>query len=116
LGLRNALDFQKGCYVGQEVVSKIENQGQPSRRLVGLRLESVPDRDAAIFDGDAHVGEVTRAEYSPALETPIALALVEFGLDAKDLMASIDGKRVAAERVDLPFVEGSARSQRLPRY
>jgi len=116
LGLRNALDFEKGCYVGQEVVSKIENRGQPSRRLIGLRLEAVPGAGAAVFDGDSHVGEVTRAAESESLETPVALALVEYGLENETLAVRIDGEDVPAERVELPFVEGSSRSGRLPAY
>jgi aminomethyltransferase len=116
LGLRNALDFEKGCYVGQEVVSKIENQGRPSRRLVGLRPEAVPEAGAAVFDGDSHVGEVTRASDCPTVEAPAALALVDYGLDSEELTTRVDGEETAAELVDLPFVEGSARSRRLPEY
>jgi len=116
LGLRNALDFEKGCYVGQEVVSKIENRGQPSRRLVGLRPDAVPEGGSAVFDGDSHVGEVTRGNHSPALDSPIALALVEYGLDGGEITVRIGGDGVSAEIVDLPFVEGSARSRRLPQY
>ena len=116
LGIRNALDFEKGCYVGQEVVSKIENQGRPSRQLIGLRPEAVPESGAAVFDGDENVGEVTRAEYSPALDAPIAMALVEYGLETDELAVRIDGEDTAAEAVELPFVEGSARSRRLPEY
>jgi aminomethyltransferase len=116
LGIRNALDFEKGCYVGQEVVSKIENQGRPSRQLIGLRPEAAPESGAAVFDGDENVGEVTRADYSPALEVPIAMALVEYGLETDELAVRIDGEDTAAEAVSLPFVEGSARSRRLPEY
>ncbi|CAI48309.1 homolog to glycine cleavage system protein T [Natronomonas pharaonis DSM 2160] len=116
LGLRNALDFEKGCYVGQEVVSKIENQGRPSRELVGIKLDAEPTAGAAVFDGDSHVGEVTRGDYSPALDGAIALALVEYGLESDDLTVRIDSDDVAAERVQLPFVDGSARSARLPSY
>ncbi|MEF8778201.1 MAG: aminomethyltransferase family protein [Natronomonas sp.] len=116
LGLRNALDFEKGCYVGQEVVSKIENRGQPSRQIVGLRPEDIPDSGSAVFDGDDHVGEVTRADHSPALEAPIAMALVEYGLETEEATVRIDGQEVPAEVVDLPFVEGSAESRRLPQY
>ncbi|MDR9381293.1 MAG: aminomethyltransferase family protein [Natronomonas sp.] len=118
LGLRNALDFEKGCYVGQEVVSKIENRGQPSRRLVGLELEfdAIPTGGAAVFDGDGHVGEVTRADYSPSLDAPIALALVDYGLEAGELTVRVGGDDVGAAVVDLPFVEGSSRSGRLPQY
>ncbi|MFC4990363.1 aminomethyltransferase family protein [Saliphagus infecundisoli] len=118
LGLRSALDFEKGCYVGQEVVSRVENRGQPSRRLIGLAVsgEAVPESGAAVFAGDASVGEVTRAERSPLLETPIALAVVEFGLDDMALTVRVGGEDVGAEVRDLPFVEGSDRSGRLPSY
>ncbi|MFQ3320422.1 MAG: aminomethyltransferase [Natronomonas sp.] len=116
LGLRNALDFEKGCYVGQEIVSKIENRGQPSRRLVGLRPETVPVGGSAVFDGDSHVGEVTRGDHSPALDAPLAMALLEYGLDAESVTVRVDGDDIEADVVSLPFVDGSAHSRRLPEY
>jgi aminomethyltransferase len=129
LGLRNALDFEKGCYVGQEVVSKVENRGRPSQRLVGLRIETggdadsdagaaLPTAESPVFDGDERVGAVTRAVASPSLETPIALALVDFDLDATSLSIRDDATdvEVAAAYTTLPFVEGSAASARLPTY
>ncbi|WP_254531801.1 aminomethyltransferase family protein [Natrinema gelatinilyticum] len=118
LGLRNALDFEKGCYVGQEVVSRVENRGQPSRRLVGLTVDgtAVPDVGAAIFDGDVSVGAVTRAGESPLREEIIALALVDYGLESDDLTVRVDGDEVTATRTELPFVEGSDLSDRLPEY
>ncbi|WP_136716670.1 CAF17-like 4Fe-4S cluster assembly/insertion protein YgfZ [Halorientalis salina] len=115
-GIRNALDFEKGCYVGQEVVSRVENRGRPSKRLVGLTAEAVPDAGAAVFAGDSAVGEVTRGIESPDREEPIALAFVEFEADSEDLTVRVDGQDVAAELVELPFVEGSDRSARLPAY
>jgi aminomethyltransferase len=116
LGLRNALDFEKGCYVGQEVVSKIENQGRPSRQLVGLHPEALPEAGAAVFDGDSHVGEVTRAGNCPTLEGPAALALVKYGLDSEALTTRVDGEEIDAELAALPLIEGSAQSRRLPEY
>jgi aminomethyltransferase len=117
LGLRNALDFDKGCYVGQEVVSKVENRGQPSQRLVGLRPDALPDGGAAVFAGDASVGEVTRAVDSPTLGAPAALALVDYDLDDDtELTVRVDGDEVPAEQTPLPFVEGGDRSGRLPTY
>jgi aminomethyltransferase len=115
LGLRNALDFEKGCYVGQEVVSRVENVGQPSRRLVGLEPAELPDSGAAVFEGESAVGEVTRAVRSPTLDRPLALALVAFDAPA-DLSVRVGGDEAPAPRSDLPFVEGSARSARLPTY
>ncbi|QFU82492.1 CAF17-like 4Fe-4S cluster assembly/insertion protein YgfZ [Natronorubrum aibiense] len=121
LGLRTALDFEKGCYVGQEVVSRVENRGQPSRKLVGLTLETdddaaVPESGAAVFDGDASVGEVTRAGESPSLETVIALALVDYGLESEALTVRVGGEEMPATVTALPFVEGSDQSGRLPDY
>ncbi|WP_254839033.1 aminomethyltransferase family protein [Natronomonas marina] len=116
VGVRNALDFEKGCYVGQEVVSKIENRGRPSRKLVGLRPDAVPDAGAAVFEGDASVGEVTRGSHGPTVEAPIALAVVDYGLEADAVTVRIDGEEVDADLAPLPFVEGSARSRRLPEY
>jgi aminomethyltransferase len=115
-GLRTALDFEKGCYVGQEVVSRVENQGRPSGRLIGLCPEELPGSGAAVFAEDSAVGEVTRAAESPALERAIAMARVDFGLDADRVTVRADGAEVPAEIATLPFVEGSERSGRLPEY
>ena len=121
LGLRNAVDFDKGCFVGQEVVSRIENRGQPGKNLVGLTLAAVPDSDATVFAGDETVGAVTRALESPSREQPIALALVDSGsIPEPDvtgaLTVRIDGTEVPAQRASLPFVAGSERSARCPTY
>jgi aminomethyltransferase len=117
-GIRNALDFEKGCYVGQEVVSKVENRGQPSQRLVGLVPESLPETGVPVFDGDTTVGEVTRAIESATRDEPLALAYVDFDLHLADadLAVGVDGADVPASNALLPFVEGSGRSARLPDY
>ena len=115
LGLRNAVDFDKGCFVGQEVVSRVENRGRPSTRLVGLAPAAVPESGAAVFAGDEAVGEITRAAESPMLDEPIALALIGFETEG-DLTVRVDGEEVAASRVDLPFVDGTDHSARLPEY
>lgn len=116
LGLRNAVDFEKGCYVGQEIVSRVENRGRPSRRLIGLSTDTVPEPGAAVFDGDASVGEVTRAIESPTRDEPLALALVDFILDTEELTVRVDSEEHVAHVEALPFVEGSERSARLPEY
>ncbi|QHS16669.1 aminomethyl transferase family protein [haloarchaeon 3A1-DGR] len=128
-GIRNALDFEKGCYVGQEVVSRVENQGRPSRRLVGLVLgdgdgidesnsSPLPDPGAAIVDGDAAIGELTRAVESPARGDQIAFGFVEYGATepGETIAVRVHGTDVPARRVALPFHEGSAGSARVPTY
>jgi aminomethyltransferase len=115
LGLRNAVDFDKGCFVGQEVVSRVENRGRPSSQLVGLTADAVPDAGAAVFSGDEAVGEVTRGIDSPIRGEALALAQVDFGT-AGDLAVRIDGEERDASLASLPFVEGSDRSARIPEY
>ena len=124
-GVRNALDFEKGCYVGQEVVSRVENRGRTSERFVGLAVEAVPDAGAAVFADDAAVGEVTRAAESPSRDEPLALAAIETdvatsegsdGGEVHELTVRVDGEERLATREPLPFVEGSDSSERRPRY
>ena len=115
LGLRNAVDFEKGCFVGQEVVSKVENRGQPSSRLVGIAPEALPDAGATVSDAGRSVGEVTRAAVSPVLDEPLALALVDWDADDSLAVETAEGF-VDAPVVNLPFVGGSERSARLPEY
>jgi folate-binding protein YgfZ len=38
-GLTHALHFQKGCYLGQEIVERIRSRGHVNRMLIGLTLE-----------------------------------------------------------------------------
>lgn len=120
LGLRNAVDFEKGCFVGQEVVSRVENRGQATKRLVGLALETVPDAGATVFDGDETAGEITRAVESPTRGQPLALALLdrETAIQVPNLTVTVrvDGEEVPAAGETLPFVEGSDTSARLPAY
>lgn len=112
VGIRAALDFEKGCFVGQEVVSRIENRGRPNEQLVGLRAPTVPDRDAELVVDGAVAGRVSRAERSPSLEEPIGFAFVAADLGRERVI--LDGEEAMIE--DLPFVTGSMPSARCPRY
>lgn len=40
--LERRVSFTKGCYLGQEVVARMQSLGKPKQRLVGLRVESIP--------------------------------------------------------------------------
>ncbi|MBI2359594.1 MAG: aminomethyl transferase family protein, partial [Deltaproteobacteria bacterium] len=77
-GLDHAVSFQKGCYLGQEVVERIRSRGHVNRKLVGLLLDGKEpaERGAKIRSGEKEVGWVTSAVHSPALKRPIALGYV----------------------------------------
>lgn len=115
VGLGYAVDYDKGCFIGQEVISRIHNRGRVTERLVGIRCEAVPSPGAAVFDGDRAIGEVTRAVLSPTLETAIAFAQLRES-DVTELAVRIDGEDHLGTLSTLPFVEGSGLSARIPTY
>jgi len=66
----------KGCYVGQEVVARLEARGgNVNKRLRGLRLSSPAEAGAAVLADGREVGRITTAAVSPRLG-PVALAYV----------------------------------------
>jgi glycine cleavage system T protein len=78
-GLLNALSFNKGCYIGQEIVERARSRGHVNWKLVGLRLDAgapMPKPgDTLIADGKP-VGEVTSACLSVTFGAPLCLAYV----------------------------------------
>jgi folate-binding protein YgfZ len=79
-GLKDAVSFSKGCYVGQEVVARLNTYGKVSRSLVRLLLPSgapVPAVGASVLLGGAVVGTVTSAILPPGRSEPAALAYVK---------------------------------------
>jgi aminomethyltransferase len=102
------VSFTKGCYVGQEVVTRIEHQGHLNKKLCGLALEgtTIPARGDLISLGDRKVGHVTSAVRSPALGRVLALASLRrecWGSDTRVRVASA-GAMIEASVTSFPFV------------
>ncbi|MDV2504544.1 MAG: aminomethyltransferase family protein [bacterium] len=99
-GIGHAIHLNKGCYVGQEVVARMEYLGKVSRRLVALRLEgtAVPAEEAAVRDGEDDVGRVTSACVGPTVGQPVALAYVKRDRAAEGTVLDVeaDGGTVPA--------------------
>jgi tRNA-modifying protein YgfZ len=78
---KRAVSFDKGCYLGQEVVCMLEMRGHVKRKLMPLVLDAgeVPLKGASVTTtaGDV-VGEVTSAALSPTLGAPVALAMIKY--------------------------------------
>jgi tRNA-modifying protein YgfZ len=97
-----AVDFEKGCYVGQETVARLRYKGKPNRHLRGLLLSEPAERRAEILLGDKPVGRIGSACVSPGLG-PIALALVRREAAPGDTVL-VDGAE--ARVAELPFERG----------
>ena len=101
------ISYNKGCYIGQEVVAKVKYIGHVNRRFVGLTLSGsdIPELKSPIYKGIKEVGSLTTSLFSPGLERPIALGFVSrtaysVGTEVEILS---EGKRLRAVIVDLPF-------------
>lgn len=57
MDLLRGIDFRKGCYVGQEVVSRVQHRGPPRKRVAVVRVEGqTPPPGADILAGDVVIG------------------------------------------------------------
>jgi tRNA-modifying protein YgfZ len=63
----HAISFNKGCYLGQEIVERIRAQGHVNKKLVRLEADSAEPLASGtkLKAGDADAGEITSAVYSP---------------------------------------------------
>lgn len=88
---QRAVSFNKGCYLGQEVICMLENRGQLNRRLVQLeRAEalSVPPGTQCVDADGKRVGELTSVAVTQLPSGPTTLALAYL----KRPLAEVGGK------------------------
>ncbi len=100
-------------FIGREALERVRAAGS-RRRRIGLTLPrpaggeapSLPRQGASVYAGDGrHVGEITSATYSPALEAPIAMAYVTPDVtDDTPLEVDAPAGRLEASVAPLPFV------------
>ena len=82
--LEHAIDFEKGCYIGQEIVARMKYRGHPNRLLRGIEIEGASAavepfeirHGARVFNTDKEVGWITSATFAPTLGRSIAMAYV----------------------------------------
>ncbi len=96
-----AVNFEKGCYVGQETVARLFYRGKPNRHLRGLRLSEPVASGEPLRLGEREVGRVGSSVVSPA-HGPIALAIVRREAAPGDTLA-VGENGATATVVELPF-------------
>lgn len=109
-GVDEAVSFNKGCYIGQEIIARIHFRGHVAKKLMGLILEEnaeiAPNDELKSLAGKA-AGRITSTVFSPALKQRIALGLVryEFLAPETELRVISKGEEVAARVIELPFIK-----------
>ena len=102
------ISYNKGCYIGQEIIARIHFRGHVAKRLTGLVL-SEPEAAATGLVGQElksldgkNAGKITSAVFSPKLGKTIALAYVRYDYLADGTELKINDTTATVEQ--LPFI------------
>lgn len=79
LGLECLISYDKGCYIGQEIIARIHFRGHVAKRFTGLRLAAEVGTGTELTTSDGkNAGRITSVTFSPKLESAIALGYVRY--------------------------------------
>jgi folate-binding protein YgfZ len=104
-----AMSYNKGCYIGQEILNRIHSFGHVNKELRGLQLakdlKTLPARGDKLFLRHKEIGYITSAVKSPALNANIALGYVrrEANQIGKELFLRTATGESPVKIVELPF-------------
>ena len=110
---QRTIDYEKGCYIGQEVISRIKMSGQTNKRLCGLiSLNDMPlQRGMKLVAPSAsgkEAGWITSTTRSTRLGKEIALGYVKRGFNHPatklEALSLEPGGAIPVEVVSLPFL------------
>ncbi|MGI8639980.1 MAG: YgfZ/GcvT domain-containing protein [Pyrinomonadaceae bacterium] len=110
LGLHDLISYNKGCYIGQEIIARIHFRGHVAKKLTGLILSEPPAAAGGLMPNTElkssegkNAGRITSVIFSPKLEKIIALAYVRYDYLAEGTELKVNDLTVLVK--DLPFVE-----------
>ncbi len=98
---------EAGGFPGAARIQKALTEG-PARKLAGFTVAGkMPVREGApLFAGDRQVGTVTSGGFSPSLDHPIGMALIDtaYAVPGTSLDAEVRGRRVPVSVAPMPFI------------
>jgi folate-binding protein YgfZ len=105
-----AIDYEKGCYIGQEVISRMKMSGQLRQRLCGLVSEKELCQGMEVRVEEKVVGRVTSTVFSSRTNSSIGLAMIKRGYNdiGTSLLASNEEAQRNVRVIALPVKGGSA--------
>lgn len=107
-GLWGDVSFRKGCYIGQEIIARMESRGKQARQLVGLRLAALPPAGEVILQAEGQrVGQLTSVAQVPDTGEVVGLGYVRtaYALPGAALSAVANGQEIPTE---VRFLVGSS--------
>ncbi|MGA9190402.1 MAG: glycine cleavage T C-terminal barrel domain-containing protein [Anaerolineales bacterium] len=101
--LWDAVSFNKGCYIGQEIIARLESRGRLAKQLTGVQLDSEVSPPLDLVQAGHRVGRLTSVGHSPDLGW-IGLALAKpSALETDSGQVQVDGSLASGRLVPLPF-------------
>lgn len=114
-----AVNYNKGCYLGQEVVARIKTYGVVPKALIGLVFEDedYPPFDSPIAIAGKTVGQIKSGIYSPACQRGVAMAYLhrDYRLPGNTLTFAVAGQTYHATLKTLPFYQAVTPSEHAQR-
>lgn len=105
--VQEAVSFTKGCFLGQELVARIDSRGRVNRHLRGLVITEniLPPDGAEVQDGATTVGTITSVSESLRVGAPIGLGLIRREVTpGTAVVIRWKGASTGAEVRDVPLV------------
>jgi len=99
-GLWNTVSFNKGCYIGQETIARLDTYNGVKQQLWGVKLKAPVEAGAIVTVGEEKVGKLTSVVETEA--GAIGLAYVRTKAGGAGLSVQISGNQT--ELLDLPFL------------
>jgi folate-binding protein YgfZ len=101
-GQERALNFNKGCYIGQEIVERIRARGAVHRAFVGFEVEGgVPAAGTKILSDGKEVGEITSIAAEPLKGKRLALGYLRREFLESDKALTADGAEVKSANLPI---------------
>jgi len=98
--LWHAVSFTKGCYIGQEIIARMESRGKLARRLAGIKLDAPVAEGSEVRVDKTVAGKVTTAGTIPDIG-PVALAYLKTASAEPGTRVTVEG--VSGVVAALPF-------------
>ncbi len=101
-GLWDAVSFTKGCYVGQEIIARMESRKRMAKQLRGLHLSGILAAPTSLQVEGKDAGDLTSVVESPRFG-PIGLAYVRTAYGEPGTTVGIVDSNITGKVVALPF-------------
>lgn len=98
IGLLPFVNFEKGCYIGQEVIARLDSYQKVQRQLLGLLCDAAPEdlAGAAVFAASQEVGKVTSAAHAITGQHAVGLAVIRRAFAQPETRVEVRTPRGAA--------------------